>query len=222
MAKILTTKGLAAELENTIRNAKTEIFLISYSFKMDETYINRIKQASDSNVKIRLIFGEKVNAENLKDLNNIANIQVLKYAGLHAKIFANEYQCIIGSMNFYDYSEQHNTELGCLITAKDDTDAFKDALQHCNDIYKWATEEPRKTPNILINSGYCIRTGVVIPFNKEKPMCYEAFKAWEKYRNREYPENFCHFTGEISNGETCMSKPILNKNLSKAHEVYSF
>lgn len=69
-------------------------------------------------------------------------------------------------------------------------------------------------------SGYCIRTGVEIPFNVDKPMGYDAYKSWSKYSDAEYPEKFCHFSGEQSNGETSVSKPILKKNWKKAKEIH--
>ena len=69
-------------------------------------------------------------------------------------------------------------------------------------------------------TGFCIRTGVEIPFNVEKPMNYDAFKSWSKYGDTEYAEKFCHFSGEPSNGETSVSRPILKKNWKKAKELH--
>lgn len=57
--------------------------------------------------------------------------------------------------------------------------------------------------------GYCIRTGVKIPFNPNKPLCYEAYLAWAEWRNENYKENYCHRTGAPSNGKTSMANPIL-------------
>lgn len=68
--------------------------------------------------------------------------------------------------------------------------------------------------------GFCIRTGVQIPFNPKHPMCDTAFQSWKKFSNNEYPEKYCHFSGELSNGETCFLKPILKKNWIKAKETY--
>lgn len=65
-------------------------------------------------------------------------------------------------------------------------------------------------------SGYCIRTGKPVPFDIKKPMCEAAMKSWEQYRKPDYPEKYCHFSGEPSNGETSFAKPILKKNWSKA------
>lgn len=68
--------------------------------------------------------------------------------------------------------------------------------------------------------GFCIRTGTQIPFNPKHPMCDTAFQSWKKFSNNEYPEKYCHFSGELSNGETSFSKPILKKNWTKAKETH--
>jgi hypothetical protein len=68
--------------------------------------------------------------------------------------------------------------------------------------------------------GFCIRTGVEIPFNVEKPLSYEAYKSWSKYSDPNYTEKYCHFSGESSGGETSVSKPILKKNWSKAKAAF--
>ena len=69
-------------------------------------------------------------------------------------------------------------------------------------------------------NGYCIRTGVEIPFNIEKPLSYDAYKRWSAYKDPEYAEKFCHFSGEPSRGETSVSRPILKKNWKKAQEIH--
>jgi RNA polymerase-binding transcription factor DksA len=57
--------------------------------------------------------------------------------------------------------------------------------------------------------GYCIRTGVQIPFNPQKPYSYEAYQTWAIFENWNYRENYCHKTGRESNGRTSMANPIL-------------
>jgi len=70
-------------------------------------------------------------------------------------------------------------------------------------------------------TGYCIRTGKEIPFNIERPLDYEAFKSWNKYKDRDFREKYCHFSGEESNGETSVNNPILNKNWKAAKAKWS-
>lgn len=72
-----------------------------------------------------------------------------------------------------------------------------------------------------VSVGYCIRTGKEIPFNTKKPMTEEAYKNWSKFENEDYPEKYCHYSGEASNGETNFSKPILRKNWKKAAETFN-
>lgn len=68
--------------------------------------------------------------------------------------------------------------------------------------------------------GFCIRSGVEIPFNIERPMSYDAYKRWSQFGDADYAEKYCHFSGEPSEGETSVRKPILKKNWKKAQEVH--
>ena len=57
--------------------------------------------------------------------------------------------------------------------------------------------------------GYCIRSGVKIPFDPKRPYCNEAYSSWAVYKNSNYKEKFCHKTGKLSAGKTSMKNPIL-------------
>jgi hypothetical protein len=50
-------------------------------------------------------------------------------------------------------------------------------------------------------------------------MYYQAFKSWSQFSNKDYPEQFCHYSGEPSDGETSVKRPILRKNWKKAQEL---
>lgn len=76
-----------------------------------------------------------------------------------------------------------------------------------------------KTDNVeIILGGFCIRTGKKIRFNPDKPLSAAAYKSWNKYADSEYPEKFCHFSGEPSDGKTCVNKPILKKRWKLANK----
>lgn len=68
-------------------------------------------------------------------------------------------------------------------------------------------------------TGYCIRTGVAIPFNTNKPFSLQAFQEWAEYSKVYHPENFCHYSGEPSYGKTSKRKPVLFKNLMAAQKM---
>jgi hypothetical protein len=86
-------------------------------------------------------------------------------------------------------------------------------VKQARDISKPVLEKSKKS------TGYCIRTGVEIPFNIDKPLSAKAFESWVKYEDDEYPEKYCHYSGEPSNGETSFSRPILKKHWNKAKEL---
>ena len=67
--------------------------------------------------------------------------------------------------------------------------------------------------------GYCIRTGKEIPFNLNMPYSQDAFRTWKQFGNEEYPEKYCHFSGEPTNGDSCFRKPVLNKYWRQARDL---
>lgn len=106
------------------------------------------------------------------------------------------------------------------------TDFFKDKVRS-----EGRSKETENNSSILaaggmkIDSplvGYCIRTGTPIPFNPGRPFCDDAYKSWAKFSKEDYPEKFCHFTGEPSNGETTKARPIMKKNWAVAKKTMSF
>ena len=81
---------------------------------------------------------------------------------------------------------------------------------------KQETKPIHKEINISKKNGYCIRTGEEIEYNIKMPFSPKAYRSWEKFKNEEYPEKYCHYSGEKSDGETSFSKPILKKNWRKS------
>ena len=72
------------------------------------------------------------------------------------------------------------------------------------------------------DQGYCIRTGIAIPFNVKRPLSDEAYKSWSRYKDENYAEKYCHFSGEPSGGVSSFAKPILKKNWTRAKTTYHF
>jgi hypothetical protein len=88
--------------------------------------------------------------------------------------------------------------------------------QVIEDNRKKAPQENSTKSNTEKRIGFCIRTGKEIPFNPKLPFSTDAYKSWSTYKKDDYPEKYCHFSGEPSNGETTMARPILKKNWSRA------
>lgn len=188
--------------------------------------------------------------EQLKFLTGLRHVYLKFHENLHAKCYINDTKLIITSLNFYEYSMIHNKEMGVLYdnTKEEDVEIYNKAFDYIKFIEDNSNDKPFESINNLENkdvrieepakkieaslkkdnfkesksaqTGFCIRTGKPIPFDPKHPMTPGAFKSWSKFSNEDYEENYCHFSGEDSSGETTFSKPILRKNWKKAKEAY--
>lgn len=246
MAKYLKTAGISASLEEIISEARERLYIISPYLKLSDSVRERLSDKERKKVEVRMIFGkQELNPSEMSFLQNLKYIRLYFSKNLHAKCYLNENKMIITSMNLYEFSQQNNREMGILIdrSLNEDKKIYEDAWRDVESILNNAEDfsykeiiksEKQPLPVKPLNKvepiikvfrkeikqpGYCIRTRAQIPFNTEKPLSGEAFKSWNKYADKDYAEKYCHFTGEASNGETTVNKPILRKNWNKAKEV---
>lgn len=230
MAKFLNNRKAGSELEDIIRNAGDKLILISPYLKLSKDFKELLTYRNSKDKITTIIFGkQELNPDEMKFLQSLRFI-ILKYnQDLHAKCYVNDDKMIITSLNLYEYSMSNNKEMGVLFDKNDSSDAlvFEDAMKEVEYInetsqrFELNNSNKRQESKSKSNKpGYCIRTGVEIPFNIKRPFCTDAYKVWEEYGDGDYPERYCHFSGEQSNGETCKNYPILKKNWKKAQEIF--
>ncbi|MBA3827493.1 MAG: hypothetical protein H0X33_01005 [Taibaiella sp.] len=251
MAKFLNTKKSVSEIEDLIKDAGQTLILISPYLKLSKDFKELLSYRNSKDKITTVIYGKvDLNPDELKFLESLQFV-ILKYKDdLHAKCYLNDEKMIITSLNLYDFSMNNNKEMGVLIekTNENDRELYEEAFKEVDYINttsqrfayktettpqdqssrvtskeseKARTSDHKPAKNIQSKNGYCIRTGVEIPFGIEKPMSGEAYKSWSKFGNKDYPEKFCHFSGEPSEGKTSLSKPILSKNWKKAKETFN-
>ncbi|HTO36658.1 MAG TPA: phospholipase D family protein, partial [Flavobacterium sp.] len=242
MAKFLDTTGVSYHLQQLINKANEKLVLISPYLKINDRIKQSLEDKNRLKIDIRVVYGKnELQPEENNWLKSMTSIRSSFCKDLHAKCYLNENEAIITSMNLYEFSQVNNNEMGIYIEKSNDPDLYKDIYDEAQrlirvsdeiivSVEKASTKEKQsektetkiKTEKKLDSrqTGFCIRTGVSIPFNVEKPLSYEAFKSWSKYSDPEYSEKFCHFSGEPSNGETSVSRPILKKNWKKAKEIF--
>ena len=75
-------------------------------------------------------------------------------------------------------------------------------------------------PTQASQNGYCIRTGEHIPFDVARPYTEKAYQSWSRYKNEDFKEKYCHFSGEPSDSATSMKRPILVKNWKAAKKQF--
>ena len=69
------------------------------------------------------------------------------------------------------------------------------------------TLRPAKTTRGTTLKGFCIRCGKSITFNTDAPYCPDCFRVWNKFKDQDYEEEYCHLCG-TPNELTTLSKPL--------------
>lgn len=242
MAKFINTRKAVSEIEDLIKNAGERLILVSPYLKLSKDFKELLTYRNSKDKITTVIFGkQELNPDEMKFLQGLRFV-ILKYnEDLHAKCYVNDDKMVITSLNLYEFSMANNKEMGVLIDKNDPADSqlFEDAFKEVDYINQTSqrfelnapkptftkqtdnksSKEKSATIPTKTGKGFCIRTGVEIPFNVEKPLSYDAYKKWNEFGDSDYPEKFCHYSGEPSNGETCVSKPILKKNWNKAKKL---
>jgi hypothetical protein len=233
MANYLTSKETQAALEKIIMTAEKQLILVSPFITLTNLLFSRIKVAAEKGVRIKIIYRlDKVKKDELDRLKSIKSIELKCIPDLHAKCYFNEKEMIITSLNLLDTSER-NWEMGIRIHRTLDKEIFESAMNDVQTIYMVSgsnekntdkTQTKEKKTNISKTKsfdGFCIRCGDDIKFNIKKPLCIDCFESWDEWGNEDYPEKFCHFSGEKSFGDTDYAHPILNRYWNKAKEVHN-
>lgn len=110
-------------------------------------------------------------------------------------------QCI-----FSKHSEQKRSFFGLV---KGDTKTVVEVDQ--TNFTHSVRNSQKETKSSVQKNGFCIRTGVTIPYDLNRPLSREAYYIWADFSNPDYPEKYCHFSGEKSKGETSFAFPFLEK-----------
>lgn len=222
MAEFLTTNGTSFNIENIIIEAKSKLVLVSPYLQLSKTFYERLKDASQRKVAIKIIYGKDELKPNEKNsLAELENIELFYFENLHAKCYFNEKKMVITSMNMYEFSEKNNREMGVLIDRVNDKVLFDKAIGETLSILKSSEQINLNKTNRNINRynqvttkdsknkknirGYCIRCQERIEYNPENPLCEDCYSIWAVYKDADYPENVCHRCGEFEH--TSMNKP---------------
>lgn len=240
MAEFLTTYGTSSKIEEIIINAKKELYLVSPFLKLSKTFYERLKDASENSIPIKMIYGKNELKQNeMELLKEIKGLELYFFENLHAKCYFNECKMVITSMNMYEFSEKNNREMGVLIDSKTNTELYESAKKETLSIIKSAKLDWSSATNIYksnntyaqsrvkernynnnFRQGYCIRCYAPLPFNPERPYCSDCYSVWSKFGNPVYEENNCHGCGEKS--PATMYEPLCSKCYKKYQSTVSF
>ncbi len=217
MTKFLTTDQISSEITNIIKNAGSQITLITPYLKLSDILLERLKDAGRQGKKINLVYGkDELKPDEKGKLQQLANLSLYFSKDLHAKCYYNEECMVIASMNLHEYSQGHNWEMGLLIDKEEDNKLFSEALKEIETIINLANKTRlgssaiekvgkgiMKVGKLVSDSlmdeeskGYCIRCRKRIPLDVDQPLCHDCWEKWNIHKKSSYREKYCHSCGK--------------------------
>src|SRR3989339_1916808 len=125
MAEFLTTSGVSFRLEELIKNAEDNLFLITPYLQINERIKGLLEDRNRRNTRIEIIFGKSdLKPSESEWIEGLANIRILYLQNLHSKCYLSESAAIVTSMNLYEFSQVNNHEMGIYVTKEKDESLY--------------------------------------------------------------------------------------------------
>ena len=141
MAKFLNSSGTTYHLEELIKNASDRLIIISPYLKLNERIKELLEDRNRLKIDIRIVYGKSdLHPDEIKWMQKLDYVRVSFCKNLHAKCYINESECIISSLNLYEFSQVNNNEMGILVRKYEDNEVFKDAYEEAQRIIRISDE----------------------------------------------------------------------------------
>ncbi|TCB45431.1 DNA repair protein [Acinetobacter terrestris] len=141
MAKFLNTSATNFFLEELIKNAKERLILISPYLRLNDRIKELLEDKNRLKIDIRIVYGKSdLHPDEIKWMQKLDYVRLSFCKNLHAKCYMNESECIISSLNLYEFSQVNNNEMGILIRKYEDDEVFKDAYEESQRIIRISDE----------------------------------------------------------------------------------
>lgn len=141
MAKFLNTSGTNFFLEELIKNAKERLILISPYLRLNDRIKELLEDKDRLKIDIRIVYGKSdLHPDEIKWMQRLDYVRLSFCKNLHAKCYLNESECIISSLNLYEFSQVNNNEMGILVRKYEDDEVFKDAYEEAQRIIRISDE----------------------------------------------------------------------------------
>ncbi|MFC6380679.1 phospholipase D family protein [Psychrobacter glacincola] len=141
MAKFLNSSGTTYHLEELIKNASDRLIIISPYLKLNERIKELLEDRNRLKIDIRIVYGKNdLHPEEINWLKNLTFIRTSFCKNLHAKCYLNENECIITSLNLYEFSQVNNNEMGVLIYRNEDAKLYADTYEESQRIIRISDE----------------------------------------------------------------------------------
>jgi phosphatidylserine/phosphatidylglycerophosphate/cardiolipin synthase-like enzyme len=141
MAKFLNTSATNYFLEELIKGASERLVLISPFLKINDRIKELLEDKNRLKIDIRLVYGKnELQPEEINWLKELSFIRTSFCKNLHAKCYLNESNCIITSLNLYEFSQINNNEMGVMVSRTEDSTLYQDAYEEVQRIIRISDE----------------------------------------------------------------------------------
>ncbi len=141
MAKFLNTSATNFFLEELIKNAKERLILISPYLRLNDRIKELLEDKDRLKIDIRIVYGKSdLHPDEIKWMQKLDYVRLSFCKNLHAKCYLNESECIISSLNLYEFSQVNNNEMGILVRKYEDQEVFKEAYEEAQRIIRISDE----------------------------------------------------------------------------------
>ena len=149
MAKFLNTSATNYYLEELIKNASDRLILISPFLKLNDRIKELLEDKNRLKIDVRIVYGKsELQPMEINWLNELSFIRTSFCKNLHAKCYMNESDCIITSLNLYEFSQVNNNEMGVHVSRVDDAEMYRDTYDEAQRIIRISDEVRISLQNI--------------------------------------------------------------------------
>ena len=162
------------------------------------------------------------------------NVDVRFVERLHAKIYLNEDDTVVSSMNLHESSSKNSLEIATHIVDPDEeedvrkyidstlmklakpqqslhkprttTKKDKGAALWANLVREQEAAELRSGKSKSGGRSYCIRCSTEIAYDPDKPLCNDCYEIWAEFENPNYIDTVCHRCG--NDEDTSYARPL--------------
>jgi len=220
MSSFLKTFELTTSILKIISSAKEYCYIVSPYIKIWPQLDRVLRVAAAREVFITFIIRDHPQAKALVNtLNNDYGFEVYVVKDLHIKLYLNENDCLISSMNLYDTSQYNNLELGYSVRMHKNLkqELIDDYILSDNSVIRHPGkfEEKRNAQlnrvkeikEILKQKGYCVDCKTRIDLDYRSAHRVRCRDCYFKYLNTDHDQTrYCHYCGKKH--ESISSRPF--------------
>jgi hypothetical protein len=123
-------------IERMVQTSSSYLIIVSPYLKLHRRLKSKMEDGFKKIDRVYFVYrANKLNSAEENWLTGFSHVKLFPVDNLHAKVYINEFGCVIASMNLYEYSQINNHELGVQIPATD-VDSFNKVMGEVDHMIK--------------------------------------------------------------------------------------